>query len=92
MDDMMGKPMGSDPQRMPKGGSHTPETENQSMAKPASVKPGFGRNVDAPSKDAMPGFEGLNSYKSVSAPTSGSGYGQGVYPPASKTSQPSIGK
>lgn len=66
------------------------DTENQSMEKPAFVKPGMGQNKDIEGKDTMPGFEGLESYKSAKGGAPGDG--QGVYPPASKTGKPSIGK
>jgi hypothetical protein len=67
---------------LPKGVTHLRESVPAELAKPAFVKPGFGRNQDVAGKDAMPGFEGLNSY--VSTTDKGNGYGQGAYPPASK--------
>jgi hypothetical protein len=80
---------------LPKRGYHmTPQeyqdVENQPMEKPAFVKPGFGQNKDVEGKDTMPGFEGLESYKSAKGAPPGDG--QGVYPQASKTGKPSIGK
>lgn len=92
--DMDMDPKGSDPSRLEKGGSHMiyaeeESVEEQPMEKPASVKAGGGRNVYSPGKDTSPGFEGMESYKSVNK--SGQGFGQGQYPPASKQSQPSIG-
>ena len=94
MDDDFDGEEGCDPQRMPKGGSHMPRqekeaVEDQPMQKPASVKPGMGRNAYSKSRDAMTGFEGLESYKS--AAKSDEGYRQGEYPAANKQSQPSIG-
>ncbi len=85
---------GSDPPRMAKGESHMtmPEemaTKDQDMMKPASVKPGMGKNMYSKGMDSMPGFQGMESYKSASR--AGDTFGQGTYPPASKQLQPSIG-
>ena len=88
-------PTGSDPQRLPKGGMHSPTDmmgTSDPVDKPGYVKPGGGRNQDLAGKDAMPGFEDLQSYKSTQTPTSGTDFGQDTYPPANKSAGPSSGR
>ncbi len=73
---------GSDPQRLAKRESHITEQKVPSMDKPGYVKPGNGRNQDIAGKDAMPGFEGLTTYKSTQRVDLDNR--QSVYPPANK--------
>lgn len=83
-------PIGSDPQRLPKGGYHVPASEYEGIGsspadKPGFVKPGGGRNKDMGGMDAMPEFEGMTSYKSTPPIQSRTDFGQATYLPANKS-------